>query len=323
MMRHDPRFVTEGPADVAVIIVTFDSADDLGTLLGSLRVEAARNRLRVVVADNDSTDDTLRVARKHEDVIVVETGGNLGYAGAINAAVRLAGDVEALLILNPDLEVLPGCVTALRDRQRTTGAGVVVPGVLDSDDNLTCSLRSEPSLLAALGDAAFGERFRWRSKALSETVYAPTMYAYAHPIDWATGAALLIGMSTAQAVGAWDERFFLYSEETDYFRRVRDAGYVAWYEPKAVVRHAQGGSGSSPALDQLLAVNRIRYARKHRTAPGAAMYHAVVILHALVRAGKRRYRGILRTVARESGWRALPHASGGGPTRTVAAEVSS
>jgi len=308
-MPGEADFVTTGPAEVAVVIVTYNSAPDLGRLLRSLRAEAADQRMRVLIADNGSTDGTVAAARTNPDVLVLETGGNLGYAGAINVARRWVEDTESLLVLNPDLDVLPGCVAALRERLRTSGAGIVVPRILDADDVLSASLRTEPTLLRALGDAAFGGRARSRPAALSETVFAPHAYLNPHRIDWATGAALLIHPETAAAVGDWDERFFLYSEETDFFRRARDAGYEAWYEPTAVVRHGQGGSGSSLALEQLLAVNRVRYARKHHGRAGAALFRLVVVAHALVRCTQPRYRSVLRTVLSERSWAALPHAS--------------
>ena len=82
-------------------------------------------------------------------------------------------------------------------------------------------------------------------------MYDPAAYTHAHPVDWATGAAVLVTAAAADTVGPWDERFFLYSEETDYSRRLRDAGYEVWYEPSATVRHAGAGSGTAPALDAL------------------------------------------------------------------------
>jgi len=91
----------EGLADVAVLIVTYQSARDVATLVTSLRAETASQRLRVVVADNASTDGTLAALRAHPDVIVCPTGGNLGYAAGINVAARAAGQADALLVVNP------------------------------------------------------------------------------------------------------------------------------------------------------------------------------------------------------------------------------
>lgn len=300
------------PADLAVLVVTYQSEQDIERLIGSLRREAASHRLRVIVADNASTDGTLRRLAGHPDVTVVEVGGNLGYAAGVNAAARSAGPDEPRLVLNPDLEVQPGCIAGLLDRMRTTGAAIVVPRIMDREGETYLSLHREPSLLGGLVDALVGSRLSNRPAPLSENLLSPAAYQRAARVDWASGAALLIDPRFAERVGEWDESFFLYSEETDFFRRTRDLGGEAWYEPAAVVQHDQGGSGSSVALDALLTVNRIRYVRKHHHRLYAALYRAVVVLHELLRSYQAPHRVILRTVLAESSWASLP-----GPSRSA------
>ena len=152
----------EGAADLAVLIVSYQSAADLPALLDSLRAEAARWRMRVVVADNASTDGSADIARAAGDVVVVETGGNLGYAAGLNAAMSHVGESPAILVLNPDLVLEPGCIAALERRMRVSGAGIVVPRILDAVGALTVSLRREPGVIRALADALIGSR--WLSR---------------------------------------------------------------------------------------------------------------------------------------------------------------
>lgn len=263
-------------ADVAVVIVTYRSAADLPGLLDSLRSEAERLSLRVIVADNASDDGSADLARAAGDVVVVETGGNLGYAAGINAAVSHAGDAGSILVLNPDLVVEPGCIAALLRRLRHSGSGIVVPRILDAAGELSPSLRSEPGVLRSLGDALFGRHWPSRPEWLSESIRSSRAYSSPRRVDWATGAALLIDRATWDAVGQWDEEFFLYSEETDYFRRTRVHGAPVWFEPAATVRHHQGGSGSSEALVALILVNRLRYIEKHH--PRSAWLHRLVLI---------------------------------------------
>lgn len=304
------RFATtDALADVTVVIVTYNSSDHIERLLDSLRADACTLSLRVIVADNASTDGTLRVVQRHDDVVTLSTGGNLGYAAGINAATAMIGRSESVLILNPDLWVEPGCVTQLRARMLREKAGIVVPRIRDDNGSTYTSLRREPSLARAFGDAALGSRILpKRHGALSEIVADPEIYERPHAIEWATGAAMLIAGAIVQAVGPWDERFFLYSEETDYFRRVRQQGATVWYEPEAVVHHAQGGSGSSAELDSLMTVNRIRYVRKHHGQLYAGIYRAAVAFHEVMRIANPTHRTAFRTVMSESRWRSLPQA---------------
>lgn len=298
-------FRASGPVDVAVIVVTYQNAADIEPLLTSLRTEAAAQTMRVIVADNNSTDGTPDRVRAHADVILVETGGNLGYAGGINRAAAAIGEAESLLILNPDLRVRAGCVGHLRERMSRTGAGVVVPAIEGPDGRIALSLRREPRIANRLGDALFGSRWTSRPQLLSETVRDVESYRTAHQIEWATGAAALISRKAARQIGDWDERFFLYSEETDYFRRMREAGFECWYEPRARVVHREGGSGRSPHLVALTVVNAVRYIEKHH--PHSAWLHrGILAVHEL-----RRWRDPDHRIARSillsrKRWDALP-----------------
>ncbi|MEJ1921979.1 glycosyltransferase family 2 protein [Microbacterium sp. KHB019] len=319
-MESKARFVdAKEHADVAVVVVTYRNASDIDRLIESLRREATANRLRVIIADNDSPDDTLSAARAHSDVIAFSSGGNLGYSGGINAAARDAGSADAVLVLNPDIEVEPGAIAAMRSRLDQHGVGVVVPMIVDSAGERTDSLRREPSILRGLGDALLGGRLRRRPGAFAEMIFVPEVYGAARRVDWATGAALMVSSEAAAAIGEWDERFFLYSEETDYFRRAREAGFTVWYEPAAVVRHAEGGSGGSLQQFTLLAVNRIRYFAKYHGAVATALFHFTAVLNEVTRARDARHRAILRTVLRPRSWAELPRATRSDPSAADAA----
>ncbi|WP_309068526.1 glycosyltransferase family 2 protein [Microbacterium sp.] len=323
-MREDGegRFVLTGRAEVAAIVVTYGSAADLGRLIQGLRTEAQDVVLRVIVADNSPDDATLGVARAHPDVIAVPTHGNLGYAGGVNVGLQYVGDAESVLILNPDLRVHAGALRTLLGRLRADpDRGVVVPRIVDETGATSFSLFREPAVLRALGDAVLGPLWPGRPAALSECVRDRRAYTREQDVDWATGAAVLFSERAVAAVGEWDERFFLYSEETDILRRVRDAGLAVRYVPDAVVAHSQGGSGSSPALEALLEVNRVRYVRKH--APRrAALYRAAVVVGAAMRAPRsERHRRLLDVLRDDRGWHDLPAATWRGSGSAHAAIV--
>lgn len=304
------RFVPAGEtADIAIAVVTYNSARHVVSLIESLRVEAESVRIRVIVADNGSTDTTRAIVASHPDVITVETAGNRGYATGINLALRRAGDAEAVLVLNPDLEVERGALAEMLRRLREPGVGAVVPKVLTPEGTVYPSLRREPTIGRAIGDALLGSRGGDRPAFSSEIDTNPESYQHAHRVEWATGAAVLVRSEVARIAGSWDGRFFLYSEETDYFRRLRDLGFEIWYEPQARVRHDQGGSGTSSELAALMAVNRVRYVRKHHTPGYAAAFHAAVILHEVMRSYSRQHRDTLRVLLDSSSWRRLPRAT--------------
>ncbi|SDS52807.1 polymer biosynthesis protein, WecB/TagA/CpsF family [Pseudarthrobacter equi] len=296
-------------ADVAVLVVTYNSASDICGLLDSLCPETGEQSIKVVVADNSPDPLTLTIAARYAGVDAFATGGNIGYAAGINAAMARAGTADTYLVLNPDLQVMRGAIGVLRASMARTGAGVVVPVLRDPDGTVYPSLRREPSILRAMGDALCGSRFPGRPGWLSEMDFDAEGYVHAHRVDWATGAALLIRSDVAASVGPWDESYFLYSEETDYLHRVREIGCTVWFEPKAAMLHSRGGSGRSAALDALMMANKVRYASKHHDAGYAMAFHLMVVLSALLRMGLPGRRGTLGLVARKKRWDALPHAA--------------
>ena len=289
-----------GRVDCAVVVVTYNSARDIVGLLESLPAAAAGLSLRTVVVDNGSSDATSQLVRGRPDVVFVETGANLGYAAGINVGREYAGEYSALVVLNPDLVLEAGALRELFAAVDEPAVGMVVPMLLDASGSRWPSLRREPTLARAIGDGLFGSHFGRRPGWLSEIVWSDREYSYRHPVDWAVGAAILVSAACDRIVGRWDEGFFLYSEEVDYAARARAAGFRVEYLPTALVRHLAGGSGQSDALVALMAVNRIRYMKKHAGRLGADP--AAVILHELLRSGDPSHRTALRAVLRRSSW---------------------
>ena len=282
------------------MLITYNSAAHLPDLLADLEPLARSGDFRVTAVDNGSQDGTLAVLRTVDWVRLVQAPENPGYAGGINRA-RVDGPVGVpLVILNPDLRIDADAVRALIAALDRPGIGITVPTIQDPDGTVYPSLRREPSLLRAVGDALLGSRLGRRPGRFSEMIRNTGAYPRIDRVAWATGAVLAISADCDRQVGAWDAgRFFLYSEETDYCRRARDRGFAVVHVPEAVAVHIGAGSGDSVPLQALQAVNRVRYYRKHHRRPAAALYRAVVMLHALARLGQpgqRRALGVLSGV---------------------------
>jgi N-acetylglucosaminyl-diphospho-decaprenol L-rhamnosyltransferase len=253
---------------VAIVVVTYNSDACVGDLLASLTDSGADT---IVVVDNGSTDGTVGVVQGFDCVRLVRST-NVGYAGGINLGVRAAPEADAYLILNPDLSVRPGLVPALTEALADPHVGMVVPLVLDSDGGRQDSLRREPTLLRAIGLNRTG------IPLLSEYVTSDDGYRRPRDVDWALGAAVMVRRECYDSVGPWDETFFLYSEETDFCLRARDAGWATRFVPDGVVVHHGGGSGRTDATHQMLILNKVRlYARRHST-PVSWAYWGVTLL---------------------------------------------
>ncbi len=307
------QFVGEGEhAEVAVAVVTYNSAHDMPTLINDLRRDARAMALRLVVVDNDSQDGSADLVAAEEDIVLIRSDRNLGFGAGVNEARTRIGPCSAVLILNPDMRVREHAVERMLASLRRSGVGAVVPlNITGADGAIDPTLRREPSIMRALGDAiGGGRRFPCRPGWLSETDMRPDSYTREHAVDWATGSVMLIRADVDQSVGKWTEEFFMYSEEIDYCRRIREQGHLVWFDPTAVFEHPGGGGGSgrSTALATLQTVNRIRYVEGRHGKAYATVFRAVVLLSAVIRSHRRPHRGSLRFIINRDRWRDLPAA---------------
>lgn len=284
---------------VTAVIVTYNSSAVLGDCLASLDAAMASiEDWRLIVVDNDSSDGSLGLACAQPRAQMLQTGRNGGYAAAINYALAHGDVAGSVLILNPDVRLRAGSVALLLQGMQRSHAGLAVPRLQSTDGDLLWSLRREPTVARALGEALVGGERSGRHPRWGELVVDPTVYEREGWADWATGAALLISAPCRAAVGAWDESFFLYSEETDYCLRARAAGFGIRYVPTAVADHLEGGGESSSYLRPFMVENKQRLFRRRHGVVSSSAFRAVGILNEGMRAarGSEPHRAGLRTL---------------------------
>jgi len=265
------------PVQVAAVVVTFNSAEHIDALLASIPAAMGELTYSVVVVDNGSSDDTVHLLADRRDCLLVRST-NDGYAAGINRAVRASPAHVSVLILNPDATLDSGSVPAMRDAMRRTGAGIVAPRVREADGSLSPTLRRSPSL-ARVGGLSFT---RW--PVFAERVEDPREYEREHEVSWAVGAILLIDAACYAQLDGWDESFFLYSEETDFSLRAKDAGWPTVYTPAAGAVHIGGGSGESATTHTMKMVNRVRIYRRRAGTARAWVYFWLTVFTEMRRA---------------------------------------
>jgi N-acetylglucosaminyl-diphospho-decaprenol L-rhamnosyltransferase len=294
---------------VAVVVVTYNSERLLVDLVQGLDRGLHGLSWHLTVADNASSDGTVATLRRlAPDATVVEMGRNAGYAAGINAAVAAAPPHTAILVLNPDVRLEPGCVTTLLATLNTAGTGIAVPYIVDGTDNIIFTLRREPTILRALGDALLGARRAGRYPLLGEVVTDELRYRREGVTDWAEGSTMLISGECWRRCAPWDESFFLYSEETDFALRARDAGFATRFNPAARAVHLEGDSRHSSKLWALLTLNRVRLYRRRHGLARTIVYWAILVLREASRAslGKRTSRAAARDLLSPAKLREVP-----------------
>lgn len=292
------------PPSVSLVIVTYNSGRLLPELFQSVPAALAGTRgHEIVVVDNASGDETLETVRTlcpSAKVVARDTNG--GYAAGVNAGIKACTASNAVLVLNPDIRLRPGCVTALLASLRQPGVGIAVPRILGEDGRTQHSLHRSPSVLRAWGEALLGGNLAGRLPMLGETIVNDAAYSLPSSAAWASGAAMMISTQCLRAVGEWNEPFFLYSEETEYCLRAGDAGFKVQLEPRAEAIHIGGEMTSSPRLWAMQAWNRVRLFRSRHGAAASAVFQAGVIVNEALRAarGSKTHRAGLASVVSAS-----------------------
>ena len=248
-------------ADLDICIVSYNARQLLGQCLRSLfaTLGARSPRAQVWVADNGSPDASADLVRREFPAVrLIENRQNLGFARANNQLLTL-GRAPYALLLNSDTIVQPGAIerlfTFMEEHPR---AGAVGAELLNTDGTVQWSWSAFPTLWSEL----VGREPRpYRPLALSGG-------GLAYQVDWVGGGCLLARRRAIDQVGLLDERFFMYSEETDWCRRLRQAGWECYYLPGARVIHLGGGSSGrgNPAMLAQLYRSKLCYFRKHHGA---------------------------------------------------------
>jgi N-acetylglucosaminyl-diphospho-decaprenol L-rhamnosyltransferase len=273
--------------DLQVVIASHGDERWLPRCLESLEDGAGACAYRVTIVENGRFPISLPTTPRRRVIYVP----NRGFGAANNAGAR-GSDAEFLLFLNPDTELTRGTlellVNAMRERPEV---GLLAVRQVTSDGRLWPSLYRFPSVRRELAHAFANEKWPGAAKRLGERVLDFDRYSHSGPFDWTTGAVLAIRREAFDAVGGFDERFFLFSEETDLCKRVQDAGWQAHLEPRITFIHHAGKDGVQPPRLAQMAYARLQYARKHFSRPGAAAYHAILVMHHLLRFAVLRFRG--------------------------------
>lgn len=275
---------------VTVVIVTWNSRHVLPELLSSLASGSDRgDPLHTVVVDNASDDGTLTlVGRTTPDAVTIQMGYNAGYAAGINRAIEFARPGDDVLVLNPDVRIEPRVVRVLQQALHDPRVGIAVPRVVDPEGALLRTLRRDPTVARAWGEALLGGRLAGYVPRLGETVNARSAYSSTRDVDWASGAVMMISRMCLDDVGPWDESFFLFSEETDFAMRCRRRGYSVRFVPQATAVHVAGPGSASRRLRPLLLANKVRLFARHHGRPSTLAFWAALLAGELRRSATGR-----------------------------------
>ena len=259
---------------LSTVIVYYKARDALLQCLTAFEEDAAGLDVETLVIDNDSRDaiaDKLRIAFPH---VRLQTNlDNVGFARGVNQGIANTRG-EFVLIINPDCILERGALRTLLGHMKDhPEAGVVGPMLMNPDGSLEYSARSFPSLATFLFNRyslltrVFPHNRFSRRYLLSDWDHASVL-----DVDWLSGACLLARRLAIGHVGPMDEAFFMFNEDVDWCRRMKQGGWKVTYVPQARAVHQVGASRQRVPVRLIVERHRgmIYYFRKHH-APGRLM----------------------------------------------------
>jgi N-acetylglucosaminyl-diphospho-decaprenol L-rhamnosyltransferase len=260
---------TPGLADVrprlTVIIVNYNGWPDVLRLVSALEAEPAfgSGELQIVVVDNASAGPVPEQLRQSppSGLRLLERPDNGGFAVGVNAGWRLARSAW-LLVLNPDVEISRGLIGQVIERigrydsQPSGPPGIVGFALRNCDGSTQGSVGVFPSLLRTMT-----EQFIPRARRK----YQVGWRIRSGPVDWVTGACMLVNSRMMAELGGMDEDFFLYHEEVAFSRSAQDRGWRVEYDAgvNVIHRHPLQNRAISPKMRVITRHSKLLYFRKH------------------------------------------------------------
>ena len=238
--------------DLSIIIVSYNTKDLLASCIKSVVENTKKIKFEIIVVDNNSKDQSAEVATKL-GAIVLKNKKNLGFAAANNQGFK-ASHGEYILFLNSDTEIHDNVLGEMVDWMKVNSkVGVSSCALKNKDGSLQATGGFFPSLVSVFSwmtiqdlpfvDSIIKPFHPYHSKSFLGK--SASFYDKSRELDWVTGAFLLTKREVLEAVGGWDESYFMYVEEVDLCFRIKKLGYKVQYLPKWNITHLGGGSSKT------------------------------------------------------------------------------
>ena len=251
---------------LSVIIVSYNTKELLENCLKSI-FDNRLSGMEVIVVDNNSSDGTPdMVQAKFTEAELLSNPENIGFAAAVNQGIKISSG-KYILLLNPDTVVKGECLTNCIDYMESNeNTGILGCRILNPDSTIQPSVRDFHGFWNCVFESLFLTKIFKKAKLFGK--YHGTCYDYNKEMDANVllGAFLFIRKELIDQVGLLDERFFIYSEETDLCYRAKKAGWKNVFYPGAEIIHIHGGSTSNIKTRAFLHLHNSlnQYLRKHK-----------------------------------------------------------
>ena len=281
--------------DISIIIINWNVRELLRACLLSLKAGQGDLQLEVIVVDSASSDDSVVMLRQDFPwVTLIACQENVGFPRGNNLGIAKA-DGRYILLLNPDTEIGKNALSRMIDyMDEETDVGVTGPQLLYPDGAIQSSRRRFPTLATGFFESTWLQNVAPRS--IMGRYYAQDLPDdETSDVDWVMGACLMVRRQVVDRIGGMDEAYFMYSEELDWCRRIKDAGWRVVYLPAAQVIHYEGKSSEQAVTARHVNFQRakLRYYRKYYGRFPAGILRFYLLLNFLWQLGLEAGKGFL------------------------------
>lgn len=246
---------------ISIIIVNYNTNEYLKDCLQSLPKDA-----EIIIVDNNSLE---KPNFPNSQLILNEK--NLGFSKAVNLGIKISkGDF--ILLLNPDTKLLPGSLEKMVSfYDSSPDAGIVVPRITTNKGVEQKSIRRFPTIIGAIKEYIFG----------ISGAYGFYLPAVSMPVDVAVGACMLIKRDILESMGGLNEKYFLYYEDIDLCKRMKEKGLKTYFLKDSVIYHKIGASSDINSYNLLVQSSKIYHGWL-----GFILISTIIKLGRLLRSGK-------------------------------------
>ena len=255
--------MADNRSSLAIIIVTYNSATEIGPCLDSLVGHTEPFPTTITVVDNASSDGTVGMVRaRWPGVQVIESPTNAGFSRANNLGIRATGG-DYVLLLNPDTVAPPGAIqTLVRGLAAHPDAAIAGARLLSEHGFPELSWGDPIGPWNELKRKVFSTLYHRKIRSIVRKV--DQLSRQAREVSWVSGACMVIRRPDLEAVGLLDERFFMYTVDVDLCIAMTKRGRTVLYVAGAELLHYRGRSAArNPATERLYRRSQLAYYEKH------------------------------------------------------------
>jgi len=271
--------IVDPAVDISIIIVSWNVSELLCKCLKSIYTNANGLSLQVIVVDSGSADDSCDMVRGvFPQVELFDMQKNVGFPAGNNIGIQAAVG-RNIYLLNPDTEIIGDALRTMLDKiESDTQLGLIGSWLQYPDGTIQSSRRRFPTVWTGLFESTWLEPYAPKS-VLDHYLMREQADDRPCEVDWVMGASMFASRQAVEAVGGLDEGYFMYSEELDWCKRIKEAGFKIIWSPDAKVVHHLGATSDQASTRRHINFNRakLRYFRKYHGIGASGVIRTVLL----------------------------------------------